>query len=53
MNLIEEDKVKLHDSLIEMKVMSIQDNYVHCKWINRLGAEMIGSFPISVLTKVN
>lgn len=52
MNFKEGDKVRLHDATNEMQVLSTEDNYVYCIWINRLGAEMRGSFPDHLLVKV-
>ena len=45
----EGDKVKLKDSQTPMKVVKLDDDYIVCEWINQLGAEMKGSFPIHLL----
>lgn len=46
----EGDKVKLKDSHTIMIVTGIDDDYVSCTWINKLDAEMKGSFPKHLLT---
>ncbi|MFC5046950.1 DUF2158 domain-containing protein [Aquimarina hainanensis] len=52
MKFQKDDIVKLKDSETKMTVTSVDNNeYVSCKWINRLGHEMHGQFPGKLLTK--
>ncbi|MBG6130827.1 uncharacterized protein YodC (DUF2158 family) [Aquimarina sp. EL_43] len=48
--LTKNDIVQLETDSPKMTVSGVDTNgYVFCSWINRLGAEMRGSFPIHLL----
>jgi len=46
------DAVKLIEGTQRMTVIRITENYVDCVWVNHLNAEMHGSFPKHLLTKL-
>ena len=51
--IAEEDSVRLITGGPEMKVIGYEsEGYVGCSWTNKRNDEMLGSFPIHILSKI-